>query len=110
MRNRMKNRKQNNCIKVIRLLLVLAGLLLLSGCAREADRDLQSESVKEEKLQIGMSFDSFVIERWLRDRDLFDMTARNYGAEVNVQVANGDAHEQISQIQYFIKKIWMLSW
>lgn len=104
MRNRMKNKKQNNCIRIIRLLLVLAGLLLLSGCAREIDRDQQSESVKEEKLQIGMSFDSFVIERWLRDRDLFDMTARNYGAEVNVQVANGDAHEQISQIQYFIKK------
>lgn len=100
----MKNKKQNNCIRIIRLLLVLAGLLLLSGCARETNRDQQSESVKEEKLQIGMSFDSFVIERWLRDRDLFDMTARNYGAEVNVQVANGDAHEQISQIQYFIKK------
>lgn len=99
----MKNRR-NNCIKVIQLLLILAGLLLLSGCMREADKNQQSESAKEEKLQIGMSFDSFVIERWLRDRDLFDMTARNFGAEVNVQVANGDAHEQISQIQYFIRK------
>ena len=90
--------------KIIWLLIIFTGLLFLSGCSRDDAGNQQSEIVKEEKLQIGMSFDSFVIERWLRDRDLFDMTARNLGAEVNVQVANGDSHEQISQIRYFIKK------
>ena len=84
--------------------LLAAGIGMLTGCAGNNVNSQREEIVKEEKLQIGMSFDSFVIERWLRDRDLFDMTARNLGAEVNVQVANGDAGEQISQIRYFIKK------
>jgi D-xylose transport system substrate-binding protein len=59
---------------------------------------------KDDALQIGFSFDSFVIERWIRDRDAFVMTAKDLGAEVNVQVANGDVETQISQIKYFIKK------
>lgn len=87
------------------LALLLVGMAVLTGCgtSRE-DAQEQVQVEKEEKLQIGMSFDSFVIERWLRDRDQFELTAKNLGAEVNVQVANGDTKEQIAQIRYFIKK------
>lgn len=53
-------------------------------------------------LTIGLSFDSYVIERWTRDRDVFCATANELGAEVNVQSANGEMETQISQIQYFI--------
>jgi D-xylose transport system substrate-binding protein len=60
--------------------------------------------ITEKKIQIGLSFDSFVIERWQRDREVFVSTAQDLGAEVNVQNANGDVEEQISQIQYFIDK------
>ncbi|MBR6004331.1 MAG: substrate-binding domain-containing protein, partial [Lachnospiraceae bacterium] len=51
-----------------------------------------------------MSFDSFVIERWQRDRDVFVSTAKELGAVVNVQNANGDVQKQIEQIDYFVKK------
>lgn len=51
-----------------------------------------------------MSFDSFVIERWQRDRDVFVSMAKELGAEVNVQNANGDIEEQKKQIDYFIQK------
>ena len=51
-----------------------------------------------------MCFDSFVIERWQRDRDVFVSTAKELGAEVNVQNANGDPAKQKEQIEYFIKK------
>ena len=64
----------------------------------------KKETVEEEKIQIGMSFDSFVIERWLRDRDVFVSTAKELGAEVNVQNANGDIEEQKKHINYFIDK------
>ncbi len=86
-------------------LLLAATLLLLGGCS-PVHQEPEEQRTEEEsaKLQIGMSFDSFVIERWLRDRDLFVMTAQELGADVNVQVANGDVQEQISQIRYFIKK------
>ncbi len=63
-----------------------------------------SVPIEEDTIQIGMSFDSFVIERWLRDRDVFVSTARELGAEVNVQNANGSIEEQKKQIDYFIDK------
>lgn len=58
--------------------------------AETGTEETASEDSKEaDKLQIGLSFDSFVIERWLRDRDMFVSTAQGLGAEVNVQVAGG---------------------
>lgn len=87
----------------IGMLLVLALLVSVTACGRvENDR---SEGVEEDrKIQIGMSFDSFVIERWQRDRDVFVSVAKELGAEVNVQNANGDVEEQKKQIDYFIQK------
>lgn len=78
--------------------------LLLLGCG-SGQKEQEAISEKEEaKFQIGLSFDTFVVERWLRDRDVFVSTAQSLGAEVNVQNANGNVEEQISQIEYFIKK------
>lgn len=85
-------------------LLCLLALLLLTGCGGASKETQSEENETEEQLQIGLSFDSFVIERWLRDRDMFVSTAKSLGAEVNVQVANGSVEEQIAQIEYFIQK------
>ena len=87
------------------LTLVLALLLSLpfTGCGG-GSAEAKKEPSSEDKPLIGMSFDSFLIERWQRDRDVFVSTASELGAEVNVQIANGDANEQVSQIEYFIKK------
>ena len=83
--------------------LLLAGGLL-AGCAEEPAQ--QEETGQDEKtgIEIGMTFDSFIIERWQRDRDVFVSAAQELGAEVNVQNANGDLEEQLSQIEYFIEK------
>lgn len=83
---------------------VLLAVSAVSGCGSADEKVAETEVQSEEKLQIGLSFDSFVIERWLRDRDMFVSTAQSLGAEVDVQVAGGDVEEQISQIEYFIKK------
>lgn len=64
----------------------------------------ESTSSEKEEVSIGLCFDSFVIERWLRDRDVFTATAQELGAKVNVQNANGDVEEQISQIRYLIDR------
>ncbi len=86
----------------------IAGILLLLlcviGCGSVQTENDEDEEYTEEKIQIGMCFDSFVIERWQRDRDVFVSTAKEHGAEVNVQNANGDIEEQIRQIEYFIQK------
>lgn len=78
--------------------------LCLAGCGQSETKEVVTKEEANDKIQIGMSFDSFVIERWQRDRDVFVSTAKELGAEVNVQNANGNAEEQISQIEYFIEK------
>lgn len=86
------------------IVFVLVISLFASGCGMKQVENISSDEKQEEKIQIGMCFDSFVIERWQRDRDVFVSTAKEYGAEVNVQNANGDVEEQIEQIEYFIDK------
>ncbi len=86
------------------LLLLLAAAFSLGGCRNPEESKEEKVEEAEEKLEIGMSFDSFVIERWQRDRDVFVSTAKELGAEVNVQTASGEVAEQIAQIEYFIEK------
>ena len=85
------------------ILIMLMLLSVLSGCDKE-DTQKKQTKVNSDRIQIGMCFDSFVIERWQRDRDAFVSTAKELGADVNVQNANGDIEEQKKQIEYFIKK------
>lgn len=90
--------------KRVLLLGMLFVLFMSGGCAQKEERPEAEGTEAKAALQIGMSFDSFVIERWQRDRDVFVSTAKELGAEVNVQNANGDLEEQIAQIEYFIDK------
>lgn len=78
--------------------------LTFSACSGLEGGKNQGDVAEDHKIQIGMSFDSFVIERWQRDRDIFVSTAKELGAEVNVQNANGDLEQQKKQINYFIDK------
>lgn len=89
--------------QIVCLFAALILALALCGCG-QAESGRKGETDGEDKIQIGMSFDSFVIERWQRDRDVFVSVAKELGAEVNVQNANGVAEEQKKQIDYFIKK------
>ena len=86
------------------ILAVLLVCLMLAGCRERAGEQETVASEQDDKIQIGITFDSFVIERWQRDRDVFVSTAQELGAEVNVQNANGDLKEQIAQVDYFIQK------
>ena len=53
--------------------------LMLTGCGKQSVETETAHTTEEDKLQIGLSFDSFVIERWLRDRDMFVSTAQSWG-------------------------------
>ncbi len=80
-------------------------LFVLAGCAAPGRTEPpEKEEQDEAKIQIGITFDSFLIERWQRDRDVFVSAAQELGAEVNVQNANGSMDEQVKQIDYFISK------
>lgn len=73
---------------------------LLAGCKKEEEQPVKTE----EKVQIGMIFDTFVVERWLKDRDIFVSAVKELGGEVDVQNANGDVQNQIDQMKYFIER------
>ena len=79
-------------------------MALLSGCRGREMQTAGETAQKDDRIHIGLSFDSFIIERWQRDRDAFVARASELGAEVNVQCANGEAKEQASQIEYLIEK------
>jgi len=83
--------------------LMLMSSLLLCGCGNGGKKQ-REESTSDDVIEIGMCFDSFVIERWEKDRDVFVDTAATLGATVNVQNANGDVAKQIEQIDYLIEK------
>ena len=74
----------------------------VTACGRSEDM-VQTED-DDGNIEIGFTFDSFIIERWERDRDVFVSRAHELGVDVNVQNANGDVDTQISQIEYFIEK------
>lgn len=88
---------------ILFLLIITLQTGLLTGCGAQKEEEAKIKDDME-KIQIGICFDSFLIERWERDRDVFVSTARDLGAEVNVQNANGNLEEQISQIEYLIEK------
>ena len=74
----------------------------LTGCT--PDKEQNAEPEIDDTMLIGFSFDTFVVERWERDRDIFISAANELGADVNIQSANGSVDEQKSQIDYFIEK------
>ncbi len=91
--------------KLISTALCVMMVLLCACSGRETEPGTTaSENSPGSDIRLGMTFDTFVMERWQRDRDIFVSTARTLGAEVNVQNANGDVEEQIRQIEYFIEK------
>ena len=86
------------------ILALLMIALSLTGCGSEVNGQNEVTPAKKDGIEIGLSIDSLVIERWQRERDLFVSKASELGAEVNVQNANGEIDEQIRQIEYFIDK------
>lgn len=93
--------------KIITLPLVFLILLfgvMSAGCSKKGQVPVIKQEKEIDTIKIGMTFDSFILERWQRDRDVFVSKSKELGAEVNVQNANGDLKEQISQIDYFIDK------
>ena len=74
------------------------------GCVPGDAYTKEETQESQEKIKIGLSVDSFVIERWQRERDIFISKAQELGAEVNVQNASGEVEEQIAQIEYLIDK------
>lgn len=74
---------------------VLACVLTFGACGNLDSGKTSGDATQDRKIQIGMSFDSFVIERWQRDRDIFVSTAKELGGGqcAECQRGSGTAEE-----------------
>ncbi len=87
-------------------ILLLVCMICFTACTSEGEQDPEKEKEEKTGIKIGMSVDSFIIERWRRDCDVFVSKVKEYdsNADVLVQNANGDIETQKSQIRYLIEK------
>ena len=103
----MKFLKSNSMIRRFAVVLSLViSISCLSGCGKGTNGVEENAGSDSDNLNIGMSVDSFIIERWQRDCDVFVAKIKEYDkdADVNIQNANGDIETQKEQIQYLIDK------
>lgn len=90
---------------------LLGMILLVVACAITPKQTLKIVEVEEttplsEKdgpIRIGFAMDTFLEERWLRDREMFQESVEALGAEVEVVAAYGNDALQISQAETLIQ-------
>lgn len=73
--------------------------LTVVGHATLASAADKAAPAANKKIKIGFAMDTLKEERWQRDRDMFVAKAKELGAEVLVQAANGNASMQVSQAE-----------
>jgi D-xylose transport system substrate-binding protein len=66
----------------------------------------RTATADSKKITIGFSIatDTFILERWNKDINIFSSTAKELGAEVILQLSAGGTKEQIDQINYLLKQ------
>ena len=91
-------------------LVILMTLLALPGCVNPSEQAATDTSTTtgqpagDRPLRIGFSMDTLKEERWQRDKALVEQRAREIGAELDVQVANGDDAVQTKQADNMLTK------
>jgi D-xylose transport system substrate-binding protein len=79
-------------MRKILVLLLASALIIIASCkSQKVDRN--------GPLRIGLSLDSLLLERWQRDRDYFVARAKELGAQVLVQSADGSDALQVRQAE-----------
>jgi D-xylose transport system substrate-binding protein len=74
-------------------------VLFVSFAAACVQRPADKSKSDSSRIRIGLSMDTLKEERWQRDRDLFTERAKELGAEVLVQSADGNDNVQTDQAE-----------
>jgi D-xylose transport system substrate-binding protein len=100
-------------MKLMRVCAPVAAVLSLSlalfagSCVQPADQsNTQTRAPKKagERVRLGFSMDTLKEERWQRDKEHVEQYAREAGADLEVQVANGDDAAQTKQCETMLTK------
>ena len=97
-------------------LTLLAAILLVAGCTSggqgnatgggegTATKGARKKKGAGEPIFIGFLMDTLKEERWQRDKELVEQRAKEVGARLSVQVANGDDNLQIKQAENLLSQ------
>jgi len=94
-------------MKVSRLALAVAGMLFAASCVKTPEATTTTGTAQAPHsgpVRIGFSMDTLKEERWQRDKALVEQRAKEVGAQLDVQVANGDDAEQTKQADNMLTK------
>jgi D-xylose transport system substrate-binding protein len=96
--------KKTMSVALRRIFLTVATAALF--CCGEAPREIPAREAEtaERPVRIGFSMDTLKEERWQRDKRLVEQRAREVGAVLDVQVANGDDAVQTKQCENMLTK------
>lgn len=78
---------------------IIAAIVLFTLSCTKGPAEKTGDSAGLSRIRIGLSLDTLKEERWQRDRDLFVQYAKDLGADVVVQAANGDDRVQMQQAE-----------
>ena len=90
--------------------LILFVALTAPACVKPGEQPGGANSARRapkgpnDKIKIGFSMDTLKEERWQRDKALVEQYAREAGADLDVQVANGDDAVQSKQAENMLTK------
>lgn len=84
--------------------LCLLSALLLSCVNAPQETATTAQAPRSGPVRIGFSMDTLKEERWQRDKALVEQRAKDAGAVLDVQVANGDDAEQTKQADNMLTK------
>lgn len=94
--------------KVLRLVLSVVCALVTSSCVNApqetAATGTTQQAPRSGPVRIGFSMDTLKEERWQRDKRLVEQRAKELGAVLDVQVANGDDAVQTKQADNMLTK------
>src|SRR5213595_3453700 len=85
----------------------VAAVLLLAACVKEPQETSTAGTTQAPHggpVRIGFSMDTLKEERWQRDKRLVEQRAKDVGASLDVQVANGDDAVQTKQADNMLTK------
>src|SRR5881398_3216539 len=87
-----------------KLTFCLATVLLANACVKSPEQGARRGAKSGAPVRIGFSMDTLKEERWQRDKQLVEQHAKDVGAVLDIQVANGDDAEQTQQAENMLAK------
>ena len=80
---------------------IFALVIVAGGCStsQTANGSNSANTTGEKKVRIGFLMDAFQQERWQKDKAMFEARAKELGAELIVQAADGDDDLQMKQAE-----------